>query len=87
MVQQEQSFTAVTHLCSFVLHMQFTNIYLVTGAPNESPLIWLVASFIRLQKLDFSGWEWVEGTVFFWIVVYTGIVFHEKVTKYSWTQL
>lgn len=87
MVQQEQSFTAVTHLCSFVPHMQRTNIYLVTGTPNESPFIWLIACFIGLQKLDFSGWESVEGTVFFWIVVYTGIVFLEKVTKYSWTRL
>ena len=57
MVQLEQSFTAVTHLCSFIPHMQRTNIYRVTGTPNESPFICLVACFIRLQKLDFSGWN------------------------------
>jgi len=57
MVQQEQSLTGVTYLCAFVPHIQRTNIYLVTGTPNESPFIWLVVCVIGLQKLDFSGWE------------------------------
>ena len=57
MMRQEQSFTGVTHLCCFVPHIQHTNNYLVTGTPNESPFIWLVAYFIGLQKLDFNGWE------------------------------
>jgi hypothetical protein len=59
MVQQEQSFTGVTHLCAFVPHTTYSayQFYLVTGTPNESPFIWLVACFVGLQKLDFSGWE------------------------------